>query len=140
MSFRRCGRAIRGGSCKSMQPDCSAIASSPAASRAESMNIARPIATPVRLTGPAALRWGLRLAREPLMATRQCFEAHGGFVVLADALPFVRPRSVALLGVPLVLTAGAAFHGELLSGPDTWRSLSVLSDRTGHADYRRVGD
>src|SRR4030095_10324556 len=97
---RRGGRAIRGGSCKSMRPDCSAIASSPAASRAELMNIATPLATPVRLTGPAALRWGLRLAREPLMATRQCFEAHGGFVMLADGLPVVRPRSVGPPGAP----------------------------------------
>jgi cytochrome P450 len=103
------------------------------------MNIATPLATPVRLTGPAALRWGLRLAREPLMATRQCFEAHGGFVMLADALPFVRPRSVALLGVPLVLTAGAAFHGELLSDPATWRGVSLLPGGPRHSAARRIG-
>jgi len=103
------------------------------------MNIATPLATPVRLTGPAALRWGLRLAREPLMATRQCFEAHGGFVMLADAVPFVRPRSVALLGVPLVLTAGAAFHGELLSDPATWRGVSLLPGGPRHSAARRIG-
>ena len=103
------------------------------------MNIATPIATPVRLTGPAALRWGLRLAREPLMATRQCFEAHGGFVMLADALPFVRPRGVAMLGVPLVLTAGAAFHGELLSDPATWRGVSLLPGGPRHSAARRIG-
>jgi cytochrome P450 len=103
------------------------------------MNIATPIATPVRLTGPTALRWGLRLAREPLMATRQCFEAHGGFVMLADALPFVRPRGVALLGVPLVLTAGAAFHGELLSDPATWRGVSLLPGGPRHSAARRIG-
>jgi cytochrome P450 len=103
------------------------------------MNIATPIATPVRLTGPTALHWGLRLAREPLMATRQCFEAHGGFVMLADALPFVRPRGVALLGVPLVLTAGAAFHGELLSDPATWRGVSLLPGGPRHSAARRIG-
>jgi cytochrome P450 len=103
------------------------------------MNIATPIATPVRLTGPAALRWGLRLAREPLMATRQCFEAHGGFVMLADALPFVRPRGVAMLGVPLVLAAGAAFHGELLSDPATWRGVSLLPGGPRHSAARRIG-
>ena len=96
-------------------------------------------ASPVRLTGPAALRWGLRFARDPLMATRQCFEAHGGFVMLTDALPFVRPRGVAMLGVPLVLTAGAAFHGELLSDPGTWRGVSLLPGGPRHSAARRIG-
>jgi cytochrome P450 len=96
-------------------------------------------ATPVRLTGPAALRWGLRFARDPLMATRQCFEAHGGFVMLANAVPFVRPRGVALLGVPLVLTAGAAFHRELLSDPATWRGVSLLPGGPRGSAARRIG-
>jgi cytochrome P450 len=96
-------------------------------------------ATPVRLTGPAALRWGLRFARDPLMATRQCFETHGGFVLLADALPFVRPRGVAMLSVPLVLTAGAAFHRELLSDPATWRGVSLLPGGPRGSAARRIG-
>jgi len=96
-------------------------------------------ASPVRLTGSAALRWGLRFARDPLMATRQCFEAHGGFVMLTDAVPFVRPRGVAMLGVPLVLTAGAAFHGELLSDPGTWRGVSLLPGGPRHSAARRIG-
>jgi cytochrome P450 len=96
-------------------------------------------ATPVRLTGPAALRWGMRFARDPLMATRQCFETHGGFVMLANALPFVRPRGVALLGVPLVLTAGAAFHRELLSDPATWRGVSLLPGGPRGSAARRIG-
>lgn len=95
--------------------------------------------TPVRLTGPAALRWGFRFARDPLMATRHCFETHGGFVVLADALPFVRPRGVAMLGVPLVLTAGAAFHRELLSDPATWRGVSLLPGGPRDSAARRMG-
>jgi len=103
------------------------------------MNVARPIATPVRLTGPAALRWGLRFARDPLLATRQCFEAHGRFVMLADAVPFVRPRGVIMLGVPLVLTAGAAFHGELLSDPGTWRGVSLLPGGPRNSAARRLG-
>jgi cytochrome P450 len=93
----------------------------------------------VRLTGPNALRWGFRLAREPLMATRQCFEEHGGFVMLANALPFVRARSVAILGAPLVLTAGAAFHGELLSDPATWRGVSLLPGGPRRSAARRIG-
>jgi cytochrome P450 len=96
-------------------------------------------ATPVRLTGPAALRWGLRFARDPLMATRQCFKTHGGFVLLADALPFVRPRGVAMLSVPLVLTAGAAFHRELLSDPATWRGVSLLPGGPRGSAARRIG-
>jgi len=96
-------------------------------------------ATPVRLTGPAALRWGLRFARDPLMATRQCFETHGGFVLLADALPFVRPRGVAMLSVPLVLTAGAAFHRELLSDPASWRGVSLLPGGPRGSAARRIG-
>src|SRR5439155_25854910 len=132
----------------SMQPDCSAIASSlavagraPKANQAPTAGRAERIkpATPVRLTGPAALRWGFRFAHDPLMATRQCFEAHGGFVVLADALPFVRPRGVVMLGVPLVLTAGAAFHGELLSDPATWRGVSLLPGGPRHSAARRIG-
>ena len=94
---------------------------------------------PVRLTGPAALRWGFRFAREPLMATRDCFETHGGFVVLADALPLVRLRGVAMLGVPLVLTAGAAFNRELLSDPATWRGVSLLPGGPRHSAARRIG-
>src|SRR5215510_9129659 len=136
MSSRHYGRAIRSGSCKSMQPDSSLTGSLPAAAgMAERMDAAMP----VRLTGPAALRWGLRLAREPLMATRQFVETHGGFVMLADALPFVRPRGVAMLGVPLVLTAGAAFHGELLSDPATWRGVSLLPGGPRGSAARRIG-
>jgi cytochrome P450 len=95
-------------------------------------------ATPVRLTGPSALRWGLRFARDPLLATRRCFDAFGPFVVLAEALPFIRPRGVALLGVPLVLTAGAAFHRELLSDPATWRGVSLLPGGPRNSAARRM--
>jgi cytochrome P450 len=85
------------------------------------------------------LRWGARFARDPLIATRQCFERFGGFVMLSDALPFVRPRGVTMLGVPLVLTAGAAFHRELLSDPATWRGVSLLPGGPRHSAARRLG-
>jgi cytochrome P450 len=118
----------------------SATALSPAATgraagKAERTDHARP----VRLTGPAALRWGARFARDPLVATRQCFEQFGSFVILSDVMPFVRPRGVAMLGVPLVLTAGAAFHRELLSNPATWRGVSLLPGGPRHSSARRLG-
>jgi cytochrome P450 len=96
-------------------------------------------ATPVRLTGPAALRWGARFARDPLVATRQCYERFGSFVMLSDVVPFVRPRGVAMLSVPLVLTAGAKFHRELLSNPATWRGVSLLPGGPRHSSARRLG-
>jgi cytochrome P450 len=93
---------------------------------------------PVRLTGPAALRWGWRFARDPLMGTRRAFDAFGPFVILADALPPIRPRRAALLGVPLVLTAGAAFHRELLSAPERWRGVSLLPGGPRGSAARRM--
>ena len=114
----------------------SVIALSPAAvGKAEHIDHAPP----ARITGPAALRWGARFARDPLVATRQCFERFGDFVLLSDALPFVRPRGVAMLGVPLVLTAGAAFHRELLSNPATWRGVSLLPGGPRQSAARRLG-
>jgi cytochrome P450 len=59
--------------------------------------------------------------------------------MLSDVVPFVRPRGVAMLGVPLVLTAGAAFHRELLSNPATWRGVSLLPGGPRHSAARRLG-
>jgi len=95
-------------------------------------------ATPVRLTGPAALRWGFRFARDPLMATRRCFETFGPLVMLAEALPFIRPGRVAIFDVPLVLTAGAAFQRELLADPETWRGVSLLPGGPRNSAARRM--
>ena len=95
-------------------------------------------ATPVRLTGPAALRWGFAFARDPLIATRHCLDAFGPFVVLADALPFLRLGRVVLFGVPLVLTAGANFQRELLSDPATWRGVSLLPGGPRNSAARRM--
>jgi cytochrome P450 len=85
-----------------------------------------PSVKPVRLTGLAALRVAFDFAREPLIATRRAHEAFGPFVILEQAVPFVRSRRTVMLGVPLILTAGAAFHTELLSDPETWRGVSLL--------------
>ena len=95
-------------------------------------------AAPVRLRGIAALRWGLRLLRDPLAAARGCYEAFGPFVVLTDALPFYRRPRTALFGVPLVLTAGAAFHREILEDPATWRSVSLMPGGPRHSAARRM--
>src|SRR5689334_8065706 len=139
-SFRRSGRAIRNGRSMNKPLGSSVIALSPAASgklvgKAERVEQA----SPVRLTGPRALRWAARFARDPLVASRQCFERFGSFVMLSDAVPFVRPRGVAMLSVPLVLTAGAAFHRELLSSPATWRGVSLLPGGPRHSAARRLG-
>ena len=86
----------------------------------------RLMPAPVRVTGPAAWRWALRFGLDPLMATRRAHAAFGPFIVLAEALPFIRRPRAPLLNVPLVLTAGAAFNRELLSDPETWRGVSLL--------------
>jgi cytochrome P450 len=95
-------------------------------------------AMPVYLTGLDALRWGWRFAREPLMATCRVFDAFGPFVILAEALPFIRVRRAVLFGVPLILTAGASFHRELLSDPETWRGVSLLPGGPRNSAARRM--
>jgi cytochrome P450 len=93
---------------------------------------------PVRVTGGAAWRWALRFGLDPLTATRRAFAAFGPFVVLAEALPFVRRPRAVLLNVPLVLTAGAAFNRELLSDPETWRGVSLLPGGPRNSAARRL--
>lgn len=94
--------------------------------------------TPVRLTGFTALRWGWQFARDPLIATRRSLDAFGPFVILTEALPFIRPPRAAMLGVPLILTAGAAFYRELLSDPETWRGVSLLPGGPKNSAARRM--
>jgi cytochrome P450 len=96
-------------------------------------------APPVRLTGLAALRLGFEFAREPLIATRRAHERFGPFVMLDEALPLVRVKRTVMLGVPLVLAAGAAFHAELLSDTDTWRGVSLLPGGPRGSAARRIG-
>ncbi len=93
---------------------------------------------PVRMTGHAAWRWALRFGLDPLTATRRAFAAFGPFVVLGEALPVVRRPRVALLNLPLVLTAGAAFNRELLSDPETWRGVSLLPGGPRNSAARRL--
>jgi cytochrome P450 len=98
----------------------------------------RSMPAPVRLTGPAAWRWALRFGLDPLMATRRAHAAFGPFIVLAEALPFMRRPRAPLLNVPLVLTAGAAFNRELLSDPETWRGVSLLPGGPRNSAARRL--
>jgi cytochrome P450 len=98
----------------------------------------RSMPAPVRLTGPAAWGWALRFGLDPLMATRRAHAAFGSFVVLAEALPFMRRPRAPLLNVPLVLTAGAAFNRELLSDPETWRGVSLLPGGPRNSAARRL--
>lgn len=93
---------------------------------------------PFRLTGLAALRWGWRFARHPLSATRRIFEHCGPFAILDEALPLVRSKRIVTLGVPLVLTAGAAFNSDLLSRPEIWRSISALPGGPRGSAARRM--
>jgi cytochrome P450 len=96
------------------------------------------MSAPVRVTGLTAWRWALRFGLDPLMATRRAFAAFGPFVVLAEALPFVRRPRAPMLNVPLVLTAGAAFNRELLSDPETWRGVSLLPGGPRNSAARRL--
>ncbi len=93
---------------------------------------------PVRLTGPTALRLGLSFARDPLMATRTAFDTWGPFVILAEGLPFSQRARALTLGIPLVLTAGAAFNAEILTDPETWRGVSVLPGGPKNSAARRM--
>lgn len=93
---------------------------------------------PARLTGIAALRWALRLVRDPLPAVRRCYEEFGPFVLLDHALPFYRHPRAMLLDVPLVLTAGAAFHREILEDPATWRPVSLMPGGPKNSAARRM--
>ncbi len=98
----------------------------------------RLMPAPVRVTGPTAWRWALRFGLDPLMATRRAHAAFGPFVVLAEALPFMRRPRAPMLNVPLVLTAGVAFNRELLSDLDTWRGVSLLPGGPRNSAARRL--
>ena len=96
------------------------------------------MAAPVRVTGLTAWRWALRFGLDPLMATRRAYAAFGPFIVLAEALPFMRRPRAPMLNVPLVLTAGATFNRELLSDPETWRGVSLLPGGPRNSAARRL--
>jgi cytochrome P450 len=93
---------------------------------------------PVQLTGMAALRWVVRLIRDPLVAVRQCYDEFGSFVLLANVLPFYRHPRATLLDVPLILITGAPLHQEILEDPAAWRPVSLLPGGPRNSAARRV--
>src|SRR5215471_136614 len=97
-----------------------------------------PTPAPVRVTGPSAWRWALRFGLDPLTATRRLLDGFGPFVVLAEALPFIRRPRAPLFSVPLVLTAGATFNRQLLSDTATWRGVSLLPGSPRSSAARRL--
>ena len=97
-------------------------------------------AAPVQLRGMAAMRWALRLARDPLVAVRRCYDEFGPFVLLADVAPFLRRARGMLLDVPLALTAGAAFHREILEDTASWRPVSLMPGGPKNSAARRISE
>jgi cytochrome P450 len=92
----------------------------------------------VRLTGPTALRWGLRIAQDPLLAARDAFDAFGPLVVLGGGSQILRTRRIPLVGVPIVLISGAALTAALLSNTQTWRGTSLLPGGPRGSAARRM--
>lgn len=93
---------------------------------------------PVQVTGLAAARLGWQFVRDPLIAMRESDAAHGPFAMVSLPLPFVRSPKLVLLGLPLILTAGASFNGEVLSNPTAWRTVSVLPGGPKNSAARRL--
>lgn len=95
--------------------------------------------SPPHLTGLAALRFGWHFARDPVAAMRMAYRIYGPLVVVGRVLPFINHRSALLLGVPLILTAGAAFNFEVLNS-SAWRSVSLLPGGPRNSAARRLSD
>jgi cytochrome P450 len=95
---------------------------------------------PPELTGLAALRAGWQFARDPLRAMRVNYETYGPMLVIGQALPFVSYPNAALLGMPLILTAGAVLNREVLNNPAAWRSISFLPGGPRNSAARRLND
>jgi len=94
--------------------------------------------TPAYLTGVAALRAGLDFAADPLVAMRRMYDAHGPCVLIGKGLPILRRPPVAVLNVPLILTAGAAFNLEVLNNQAAWRPISLMPGGPRNSAARRL--
>jgi cytochrome P450 len=95
-------------------------------------------AIPVRVSGFTALRYGLRFVRAPLEATRESLGRFGPLTFFGAALPFIKHKRVALLNVPLILAVGSTFNREVLSDPETWRSVSFFPGGPRNSAARRL--
>ena len=82
---------------------------------------------PIHLRGPAAMRAGWRLLRDPITAMQQNHAEFGRLIVISDLLPFTRNVKLAALGLPLILAAGPEFNNEVLGNPEAFhRTLTDL--------------
>jgi cytochrome P450 len=94
---------------------------------------------PIHLTGPAAMRAGWRLLRDPITAMRQNHAEYGPLIVVSDLVPFTGAVKLATLGLPLVLAAGPAFNNEVLSNPAVWRPVGIFPGGPRNSAARRLG-
>jgi cytochrome P450 len=94
---------------------------------------------PIHLSGPAAMRVGWRLLRDPITAMRQNHAEHGPLIVISDLLPFTRSVKLATLGLPLILAAAPAFNNEVLSNPIVWRPVGLFGGGPRNSAARRLG-
>src|SRR5258708_38324555 len=94
---------------------------------------------PIRLTGPAAMRVGWRLMRDPIAAMRRNHAEYGQLIVVSDLLPFTRNVRLAALGLPLILAAGPEINTEVLNNPAVWRPVAIFPGGPRDSAARRVG-
>ena len=94
---------------------------------------------PIHLRGPAAMRAGWRLLRDPITAMQQNHAEFGRLIVISDLLPFTRKLKLAALGLPLILAAGPEFNNEVLSNPEVWRPVSIFPGGPRNSAARRLG-
>jgi cytochrome P450 len=94
---------------------------------------------PVHLTGPAAMRAGWRLLRDPITAMRQNHAEFGPLIVISGLLPFTGRVKLAALGLPLILAAGPELNNEVLSDPAVWRPVSIFPGGPRNSAARRLG-
>jgi cytochrome P450 len=94
---------------------------------------------PIHLTGPAAMRAGWRLLRDPITAMQQNHAEYGRLIVISDLLPFTHKVKLAALGLPLILAAGPELNQEVLNNPAVWRPVSIFPGGPRNSAARRLG-
>jgi cytochrome P450 len=95
--------------------------------------------TPTHLTGPAAMRAGWRLLRDPITAMLRNHAEYGPLIVVSDLLPFTRNVKLASLGLPLVMAAAPELNNEVLSNPAVWRPVAIFPGGPRNSAARRLG-
>src|SRR5258708_38383373 len=93
---------------------------------------------PIRLTGPAAMRVGWRLMRDPIAAMRRNHAEYGQLIVVSDLLPFTRNVRLAAPGVPLILAAGPEINPGALKNPAVRRPGALFPGGPRAPAGRRV--